>query len=257
MSSTDDILSPVNPRGHLWYRFIRWAARNIAFRLLGGIRSVDEHNIPMTGPLIVAPNHLSFLDPPIIACSQRREVTFMAKEELFKVFFLGWLIRSVGAFPLRRGAGDMEAIRKAIELLKQGRAVLIFPEGTRGDGVTLGKITPGVGTLAKSTGALVLPVGISGTEIVWPRRSKIRRRHRMTVVFGRPFSYGEVATSSNERENRVLMQRRIESELIELCARAGLLLKTAPSTTDSRESDRTETKSPAPNRESGESETPP
>lgn len=231
----------MSPRGTLWYRFIRWAARNLAFRVLGGITSVDEQNIPMSGALIVAPNHLSYLDPPIIACSQRRAVQFMAKEELFRVFFLGWLIRSVGAFPLKRGAGDMEAIRKAIDFLKQGKAVLVFPEGTRGDGETLGKITPGVGTLAKSTGALILPVGIAGTQVVWPRRSRVRRRHRMTVIFGKPFSYSEAATSSNDRENRVLVQQRIETELVELCARVGLNLKTSLSSPSSTSSDPIET----------------
>lgn len=235
------ILPNVNPRGNLWYRFIRWLARNVGFRSLGGIRSIGEENIPMTGPLIVAPNHMSYLDPPIIACSQRREVTFMAKEELFAVFLLGWLIRSLGAFPLKRGAGDRDAIRKAIDLLKSGRALLVFPEGTRGNGVTLGKITPGVSTLAKNTGAMVLPVGICGTQIVWPKGGKIRRRQRMTVVFGKPFCYTDIAVGENERENRSLIQLKIESELLALCKQAGLELRTSPSSSDSKTSDPTET----------------
>src|SRR5436190_23431548 len=113
-----------------WYAFILRLVRNGFFRLTtGGLRSVGEENIPKTGAVIFAPNHVSNLDPPAVACgTNKRQLAFMAKEELFKGLF-GKLIASVGAYPVKRGEGDTESIRRRIELLEQGRAVLVFPEG--------------------------------------------------------------------------------------------------------------------------------
>ena len=114
-----------SPKGTLWYRFILFLAREIAFRALGGFVTKGWKNIPLTGPVIIAPNHMSFLDPPLAACGMKRALTFMAKEELFKPFFLGWLIRSVGAFPIRRGENDTSAIRMALDLLNQAFEVMV------------------------------------------------------------------------------------------------------------------------------------
>src|SRR5436190_18063312 len=156
-----------------WYAFVLRLVRNGFFRLVtGGLRSIGEENIPKTGAVIFAPNHVSNLDPPAIACgTNKRQLAFMAKEELFKGPF-GKLIASVGAFPVRRGEGDTEAIRKTIALLEEGRAVLVFPEGTRGDGKQLGPINRGVAMLAKRTNATVLPIGVVGTHVVAPKGGK-------------------------------------------------------------------------------------
>ena len=157
----------------------------------------------MEGPVLIAPVHFSYLDPEIVACAMPRAIFFMAKAELFKVPVLGALIRSLDAFPVRRGEGDMEAIRKAIEVLKEGRALLMFPEGTRGNGIEMGPISSGVAMLAKRSGAWILPVGIVGTQIVWPKGSKKLRRSRMTVLFGEPFRYDQIATGESEKIRKV------------------------------------------------------
>lgn len=215
----------MNPRGKPWYRFIRWMARYVFFGALGGMRSLGEEHVPMEGGLIVAPVHFSYLDPEIVACGTKRAVSFMAKKELFEVFGLGWLIRSLDAFPVKRGENDTEAIRKAIELLQAGHAVLLFPEGTRGNGKVLGPITPGVAMLAKRTGARVLPVGIVGTQIVWPKGSKKLRRHRMKVIYGSTFTYADTSTGKNEKENRELFGQELARRLVELCDSGGLKLE--------------------------------
>ncbi len=215
----------MSSRGGPWYRFIRWVAREIAFRSLGGIRVIGRELVPMEGPLLVAPVHFSYLDPPIVACAMDRALSFMAKEDLFRPWWLGPLIRSLGSFPVRRGENDTEAIRLAIHLLKEGRAVLLFPEGTRGFGEKMGGITPGIAMLAKRSGAKVLPVGIVGTERVWPKGSKKLRRSPMTVVIGRPFTYDAVATNESDRENRVLFSRELARRIAELCERGGLPIK--------------------------------
>jgi 1-acyl-sn-glycerol-3-phosphate acyltransferase len=156
----------------------------------------------MQGPLLVTPNHLSFLDPPLTAVALRRALRFMAKDSLFKVPGFGWLIRSVGAFPVHKGSADTEAIRKAIELLKAGHAVLVFPEGTRGDGSRLGPISPGIAILAKRSGAPVLPVRLIGTERSLPRGAKWPKRTRFRVLVGTPFSYADIAPGESEAARR-------------------------------------------------------
>ncbi len=209
-----------------WYAFVLRLVRNGFFRLVtGGIRSVGEENIPKTGPVIFAPNHVSNLDPPAVACgTNKRQLAFMAKEELFKGLF-GKIIASLGAFPVHRGESDTESIRKTLALLQEGRAVLVFPEGTRGDGKQLGPINRGVAMLAKRSGAQVLPVGVIGTHIVSPRGRKGLKRSRITIAYGEPFTYEQLASAATEKQNRDLFAKELESRLIRLCDSHGLNLQ--------------------------------
>lgn len=202
----------------LWYFFILNLAR-FAFFLLGGLRSSGK--VPMQGALIVAPVHVSHLDPPAVACACNRMLRFMAKEELFRGPF-GWLIQSVGAFPVRRGEGDTESIRHTIGFLEQGQAVLMFPEGTRGDGVRLGPMSKGVALIAKRTGAPVLPVAIVGSHIALPRGRSKPRRARIKVVYGEPFTFAEVAGEGKGDRDRFLAA--LAERLQTLCAEHGLML---------------------------------
>lgn len=216
------------PKRSRWYAFVRWLVKTFFFRAKGGLRTVGDHHVPLEGPLLVAPVHLSYLDPPAVACATaRRQLTFMAKEELFRFGPMGALIRSLGAFPIRRGETDTESLRHAIALLEEGRALLVFPEGTRGDGETLGAVNRGVTMLAKRTGAKVLPVGVIGTHIVMPRGKKKGRRHPMTIAFGEPFTYADVATAPSEKENRERFAEVLTERLSALMAANGLPLKTA------------------------------
>ena len=209
-----------------WFAFVRWLVKTFFFTAKGGLKGVGLENIPKSGALIVAPLHVSHLDPPAVACGCKRRLRFMAKEELFKVPVFGGLISSLGAFPVKRGEGDTEAIRRTIALLEEGEAVLVFPEGTRGDGVTMGAINKGVALFAKKSGAPVLPVGVIGTHIVMPRGGK-GKRHKMVVAYGKPFTYASVAEGLSEREAKIAFAQRLESEIRSLCASHGLELKSA------------------------------
>jgi 1-acyl-sn-glycerol-3-phosphate acyltransferase len=137
----------------------------------------------------------------------------------------GKIIASVGAFPVRRGESDTESIRKTIALLEEGRAVLVFPEGTRGDCRRLGPINRGVAMLAKRTNAPVLPIGVVGTHVIAPKGQKKLKRHRITIAYGNPFTYSEIATGSSEKENRELFAQELERRIIALCAAHGLALE--------------------------------
>lgn len=216
---------PINPA---WYMCVLRTVRNGFFRLItGGIRSYGEENLPKTGPVIVAPNHVSNLDPPAVACgTNRRRFRFMAKEELFKGLF-GRIIASVGAFPVRRGEGDTESVRLALACLAEGDALLIFPEGARGDGVRMGPINRGVAMLAKRSGAPVVPTGVIGTHLVAPKGQKKMRRHRIEVVYGEPFTFADVATAPTERENRKRFAQELERRIVALCQAHGYDLKTS------------------------------
>ena len=168
-------------------RLLCLSIAKVAFRL----HVEGEGRIPHTGPAILAANHVSFVDPIIIAVSARRQVHFMAKKELFRFRLFGWLLRQFGAFPVDRHRINLQAFKRAISLLEAGEVVAMFPEGTRGDGVTLRPAKPGIGLIAARTGAPVIPVLHQGTEKVLPRGAWIPRPHRITVKFGAPFRFAE------------------------------------------------------------------
>jgi 1-acyl-sn-glycerol-3-phosphate acyltransferase len=218
-----------------WYWFVRATVKWLFFKGSGGLRVSGKRNVPREGPLIVAPNHVSHLDPPVTACTLPRKLTFMAKEELFNNKLFGGLIGSLGAFPIRRGEGDTEAIRNAMMLLEKGHAVLVFPEGTRGDGAALLPLNRGVAMLAKRTGAKVLPVGIVGTHKKWPKGRSKPKWGRIHVLFGEPFTYEQMATSDSEKVNRETFTAELERRLLNLCREGGYDLRSASSDSSSPE----------------------
>ncbi len=216
--------------GGAWYRFARMMVKEVFFRSLGGLTIKHGERMPRTGRLIVAPVHFSVLDPPLVAAACDRELTFMAKAEIFGGPF-GLLCKSLGAFPVHRGEGDSEAIRKALDLLDEDRALLIFPEGTRGDAVTLGAMNHGIIMMSKRTGAPVIPLGFNGTHVIWPKGKKIQRRKHIVAAFGTPITYSDFADQPNPR---VAMASELERQLLELTRECGLALE-APKVADAKE----------------------
>lgn len=153
----------------------------IVFTVLYRVEVIGKENIPDSGPLILCANHNGELDMFFIGYKIKRLVRYMAKEELFRNPLLGRIIRWLGAFPVKRGKADVEAIKTSLRLLENNEVLGIFPEGTRmkkKDAKTV-RIKPGVALIAQKSGAPIIPVAVSGQ---YKPFSKIK------VVFGKPFS---------------------------------------------------------------------
>ena len=155
--------------------------------LLTHWRVKGRENIPEQGPLLIVANHINLADPPILGVSIRRKVMFMAKEELFRSRFSNFVIRNFGAFPVHRGQLDRRALRQAGQLLAQGWALVMFPEGRRSNNAQLQSAFPGSALIALRSGVPILPVGITGTENI-KGKGWLFRRPQVTVNIGYPFS---------------------------------------------------------------------
>jgi 1-acyl-sn-glycerol-3-phosphate acyltransferase len=173
--------------------FVYWLVRALFqpfFHLYFRMARIGREHIPSEGPVIVAANHRSFLDPFVIATMARRPMYYVAKKELFRQRWLAWILNALGAFPVDRGAADAESIGTAKAILARGDIVLIFPEGTRTRPGSLGRPKRGVGRLALETGAPVVPVAVIGTEAV--RRGWRVRPHKVRIRAGRALRFPKV-----------------------------------------------------------------
>lgn len=171
----------------------------------------SEH-VPASGALLVVSNHVSVLDPPFVGGACPRELYFLAKEELFAVPLLGRLIRALNARPVKRDGSDGRALKTALKLLGENRAILLFPEGTRGVEGRLGEGKAGAGMLAVLSGAPVVPAYVSGTARAMPPGRAFPRPGRVSVSFGPPLvfkSVGDERRKERYREATEEMMRAI------------------------------------------------
>ncbi|MBV6504339.1 MAG: 1-acyl-sn-glycerol-3-phosphate acyltransferase [Fimbriimonadales bacterium] len=213
----------------LFYKFARWAVKVFFFRLLGGFRVLHSDRVPMRGPVIFCANHTSFADPPAVGCASPRPCTFFAQAGLFVPIF-GQIIRALGAFPVRRGESDVGAFRTALTFLAEGRALVMFPEGTRGDGVSLRPAQKGVVGLAQKSRAHVVPVGICGAHKRLPKGAKIPRFSKITVVFGEPLTFEGYASSVGADRAKETFGEEIMRRIAALLAECGPPVKTSGET---------------------------
>jgi 1-acyl-sn-glycerol-3-phosphate acyltransferase len=180
-------------------------------------------NVPAEGPAVVAPNHKSFLDAFFVGLAQKRHVRFMAKVELFNGP-LGWLFPRLGAFPVRRGKSDAEALETARTILRQGGLLVVFPEGTRvEDEDALGSPHHGAGRLAAETGAPMVPAAIAGTSKMW--FGPIPKPRRVRVSFLEPIHVADME-SGREAVSELVDSRvwpRVQEEYGRLVATPGMI----------------------------------
>ena len=154
-----------------------------------GLRVTGQEHVPKRGPFILASNHISFLDPPLLGGACPRRLRFLARADLFERPVLGAYLRSVGVMPLRRGETDVAAMRAALAALKRGEAVAIFPEGHRQDSGQLSSAKRGVGLLAAAARVPIIPVLVQGTYEALPPEAARLQPAKIRVAFGPPISY--------------------------------------------------------------------
>jgi len=189
-----------------------WRLARFLLRLFFHYRVEGAEKVPAEGPVILAANHLSILDPIVVGAGIRRPVSFMARADVFRLPFLSWLLPRLYAIPVERGSGDLSAVKGAIRALERGMAFGIFPEGTRSRTGKLQPFKTGVAAIALRTGSPVVPVAVVGTEEAWPVGKKLFRPCRpVRVIYGDPIpvprkskvSHRELEALTREIEARV------------------------------------------------------
>lgn len=185
MSKVDSFLAGNSLASRAFYR----VARNLVVLLvylITRMRVVGKEHVPRSGAYVLAPVHRSYLDTPIVAGVTKRRLRYMGKDSLWHKRWKGWLISSLGAFPVSRGTADREALRRCIAVLEAGEPLVLFPEGERKAGETVQPLFQGAAYVAVKAGVPIVPVGIGGSETLMPKGAKMIRPHKVVMVIGEP-----------------------------------------------------------------------
>ena len=181
----------------MFYKFFKALCR-IWYGIIFRTQVIGAENIPKSGAFILAANHVSNWDPPFLGTFIEREVCYMGKEELFKNPVMAWICRHLYVFPVKRGAADKTAIKTAVNILRDGKCLGIFPEGTRSKTGKLGKAEAGVSLIAAMTKAPIIPAAIVDTEKIFSRAVKFPR---LAVVYGTPMKFSGSTKDKAALEN--------------------------------------------------------
>lgn len=182
--------------------------------------SRGKEHIPASGGVLIAANHASFLDPPLIGSASPRRFRFLARSSLFKIPLLGLWMKHVGVIPIRRGGVDRKALRQCIDLVKKGEAVMVFPEGTRTHDGELQNSRGGVGLIAKALSTFpIVPVYIDGSYRALSRGGVFPKPVKVRVVFGEPFTIDKYS-QNDDKGNPHLIAETIMHEIKKVKERA-------------------------------------
>ncbi len=189
--------------------FVRYATLFV-YKIVYNFRIEGKENLPEKEGVIIASNHRSYADPVLVTIPMKNHVTYMAKEELFKNKLFGAFIRFLGAFPVKRGAGDMKVIDDCVDILNSGRNVVIFPEGTRSKENKVGRGKTGVALIAAKSGADVLPMGIVFEG------EKLHFRSKVTLRIGKIIKAEELDVGDGSPKELKNAKKRIMDAITEL-----------------------------------------
>ena len=187
-----------------WYTFALWACRMfcvVFFRM-----HIDgSDNVPGKGPFLLICNHQSYLDPLFCGSPSRRQLAFVARDTLFKSWFFGNLIASVGTIPIKRDKSDLGAVKKMLRTLQDGKGLCLFPEGTRSQDGKISALKPGFGFICRKTKAPIVPVVVDGAFECWPRFAKFfSPGHDISVSYGQSISPQEIENMDDKQLARYL-----------------------------------------------------
>ncbi len=182
-------------------------------RLYLRLKVVDAHKIPQTGTFILAPSHRSTIDIPVAAATTRRRMMYMGKDSMWKIKLIGAVLSTLGSFPVTRGSADLEALKRCIAVLDRGDPLVLFPEGTRHRGRIIEPLFDGAAFIAYKTGVPLIPVGIAGSEEIWPPGSKFPRPRRCIAVVGDPIYPRSLNGARASREMMGELTLQLQTEL--------------------------------------------
>ena len=169
--------------------FLGWSFFQFYFRVYHRREVYGAENVPPSGPVILASNHASFLDPPLVGSSTTREINYMARETLFRFPVVGSILRNVNAVPVDREGGGAAGLRVILDRLFAGGAIILFPEGTRSPNGELQKAKSGIGLTVIKSDAPVVPVRLFGTFKALNRGQSFPRPHKIIVRFSKPLDF--------------------------------------------------------------------
>jgi len=182
------------------------------FKIFFRLRIFGRENFPKKGPLIVAPNHVSFFDPILVGVGAPRKLYYLARDTLFKFKPFAIILHLVNTFPLKREGSDVGAFKFALSTLKRKHAILIFPEGTRAKTSDLQEPKYGIGFLQARSNAAVIPCYVKGSDEALPRHCIFPRPARISVYFGKPLSF-ESAMSEDKKDRYVRIAEKVMKEI--------------------------------------------
>lgn len=196
MTLTDNLQNntPQGRKRKPFSSFVYWLSAvliRFVFRINGGLDVKDTDNIPVKGGVIIAPNHISYLDPPLIGAVMPRRATFMARKGLFNIPLLGFFIKYF-ALPVDREKPHPSTIKEIVKRLKNGELFVIFPEGKRSESGKLQEGKRGTGTIARLSNAVIVPALITGSNKALPFNARWLKRARISIAFGAPIRLSDI-----------------------------------------------------------------
>mgnify|MGYP002628783453 CR=1 FL=1 len=185
-------------------------------RVFFALRVIHPERMLESGPLIIAVNHSSFFDPPLAGICSRRGVFYLARKTLLKWPFFGPLFPAMNVIPVERDGNDMTALREVIKKIKDGNAVVLFPEGTRSMDGLLQPARAGIGLVIAKTGAPVLPMRIFGAYESYPKNAKRFQFSPITLVLGEPIHFTPEELTNPSRENYQILSNKVMDRIAAL-----------------------------------------
>jgi 1-acyl-sn-glycerol-3-phosphate acyltransferase len=189
-------------------------------RLLMRLRIEGADHLPPSGPVLIAPNHVSYLDIPLLGAMIDRPLHFMGKSSLFRGRWVGRLYRMLNGFPIERGSRSRIGLSEAVNRLKRGCCVVMYPEGGRSLSGRLQEPMPGIGMIVAQSGATVVPAYVAGTDKVLPVGAWLIRFHPVTVFLGEPIDFSEQIRKGNGKELYIQISRTVMEAISKLEVRA-------------------------------------
>lgn len=199
-----------------WIYWYAWLLFGSLFRSLFGMKVVGREHLITEGPVLIISNHQSFIDPPLVGSLYQHEIWYLARKTLFTGFG-GWLYPRWNAVPVDQDKPDMASLKTVIKLLKEGKPVLIFPEGERTESGDLGQAAPGIGLVAAKSGAPIQPIRIRGAYEALPRGSSRIRFERISITIGPPIRLSpEELKQVSGREGYDQLAKRLMAAIAQL-----------------------------------------